>query len=275
MPEGHTIHRAAKDQTPLIVGSKLRVSAHDGRCEEAAEQLDGRKLRAIRPVGKHLFYHFAGKGPSTVHVHLGLLGKFRYHTQDIPEPRGATRLRFAGKNGTVDLVAALKAVLVDDDAVAAALAKIGPDPLDPKADAEAVWRRMSNSAAPVGGLLMNQAVISGVGNLYRTEILYRQQIHPLLPGKQLTREQFDAVWKDCVDLLKLGVRYNRIITVDRDFAKERFGKTLSKLSRRDGWYAYKKTVCPMTGGPIESFDIAGRTVFHSPQWQPLPDESAA
>ncbi|MEM7807355.1 MAG: DNA-formamidopyrimidine glycosylase family protein [Planctomycetota bacterium] len=270
MPEGHTIHRAAKDQTPLVAGKKLRVSAHDGRCEEEAALLDGKKLSAIEPLGKHLFYHFAGRDKLTLHCHLGLLGKFRLHKKDPPEPRGATRLRFRAGESVVDFVATLKAEVLDPDGTAEAKSKIGPDPLDPKADVEKVWRRISKSTAPIGGLLMNQQVVSGIGNIYRCEILFRQKVHPRTPGKQLTRDQFDAIWRDSVDLLKLGVRYNRIITVDRDFAKERFGKTYSKLSRRDGFYVYKKTKCPMTGGPVEMFEIANRRVFFSPKWQPMP-----
>ncbi len=269
MPEGHTIHRAARDQKPLIVGKKLTIFAPDGRCEEVAQRLDGRKLTKIEPVGKHLFYHFAGKGPRIVHVHLALLGKFRLFKEPPPEPRGAVRLRFDAGRTCVDIVAALKAELYDDEARQTLLDRLGPDPLDPKADAEKVWRRISKSSAPVGTLLMNQQVVSGIGNIYRAEVLFRQQVHPRLPGKDLPRDKFDGIWRDSVDLLKLGVKYDRIITVTPAFAKERFGRTLGKLKRRDRWYVYKKDVCPMTGGPIEVFDLANRTVYASPQWQTL------
>ncbi len=267
MPEGHTIHRAAKDQRPLIGGKMLQVTAPDGRCTEIAQRLDGRTLKRIEPIGKHLFYHFDGADPKTVHVHLALLGKFRLHKTKAAEPYGAVRVRFDAGDTAVDIVAARACELFDRKATQAIKARIGPDPLNPKADAERAWRRISKSAAPIGGLLMDQKVISGIGNIYRAEILFRQQVPPRLPGKELSRETFDAIWTDSVELLKLGVRYDRIITVTREFAKERFGKTYAKLARRERWYVYKHDTCPHTGGPVETFDIANRTVYWSPLWQ--------
>jgi len=255
----------------MLVGKKLRVTAPDGRCVEAAQRLDGRVLEAIEPVGKRLFYRFAGKQPNVVHVHLALLGKFRYFKgDDIPAPRGAVRLRLDAGDRAVDIHGALKAELYDDEAEAALLARLGPDPLDPKADAERVWRRVSKSTAPIGGLLMNQAVVSGLGNIYRSEILFRQRIHPRLPGKELSREAFDRIWADGVEQLQVGVRYGKIITVSREFAKERYGKTFSQLRRRERFYIYKATTCPLTGGPIEAFEIANRTCYVSPKHQPMP-----
>jgi endonuclease-8 len=269
VPEGHSIHRAARDQKPWLVGKRIQLTAPDGRCQEVASRLNGRELRRIEPVGKHLFYHFVGDEPHIVHVHLALLGNFRHYKGDAPEPRGAVRLRFDSGDHVLDLHAARTAELLDDEAVHAIKARIGPDPLHPKADAEAVWRRIRKSPAPLGTLLMNQAVVSGIGNIYRSELLFRRRVHPRSPGRSLPRETFDELWRDTVDLMKIGVRYGKIITVDRDFAKKQYGKTFSKLKRREQFYVYKQPTCLMTGGPIETFDLANRTVYVSPQWQDL------
>ena len=136
MPEGHTIHRAAKDQTPLLVGQALAVTAPDGRYTAEAAALDGRTLSAIEPVGKHLFYHFDGPSPNVVHVHLALFGKFRVHNlgRESPEPKGAVRYRFVGNGHALDLHGCRVAELIDDAAVNAIKKRLGPDPLDPKAD---------------------------------------------------------------------------------------------------------------------------------------------
>ena len=254
----------------MIVGKQLRVTAPDGRCEEIARRLDGRVLERIEPVGKHLFYHFGGVEPRFVHVHLALLGKFRYFKDEIPEPRGAVRVRFDAGEAAVDVHGARATELLDDEATSSIKDRLGPDPLNADADVEKAWRRISKSSAPIGGLLMDQAVVSGIGNIYRAEVLFRQRIHPLLPGKHLSREQFDGIWADSVELLKLGVKYDRIITISREFAKERFGKTYAKLARRERWYVYKHETCPLTGGPVEAFDLNGRTVYFSPQHQPWP-----
>ncbi|MEM6331080.1 MAG: DNA-formamidopyrimidine glycosylase family protein, partial [Planctomycetota bacterium] len=75
MPEGHTIHRLARDHNRDLAGQKLRVSSPQGRFEEGAAQLDGRKLIDVDAHGKHLGYRFTGG--HVVHIHLGLYGKFR------------------------------------------------------------------------------------------------------------------------------------------------------------------------------------------------------
>ena len=69
MPEGHTIHRAARDQAPMVVRKVLAVSSPQGRFLDGAALLDGRRCMAVEACGKHLFYRFAGG--DTLHIHLG------------------------------------------------------------------------------------------------------------------------------------------------------------------------------------------------------------
>ncbi|MEI8241452.1 MAG: Fpg/Nei family DNA glycosylase, partial [Actinomycetota bacterium] len=58
MPEGHTIHRIAKDHTKLLAARTVRVSSPQGRFAADATLVDGRVLERIDPIGKHLFYWF-------------------------------------------------------------------------------------------------------------------------------------------------------------------------------------------------------------------------
>jgi endonuclease-8 len=56
MPEGHTIHRIAKDHSPLLVGMPVRVSSPQGRFGADAARVDGQVLDRIEAFGKHLHY---------------------------------------------------------------------------------------------------------------------------------------------------------------------------------------------------------------------------
>ena len=86
MPEGHTIHRAARDQRPMLAGKVLDVSSPQGRFLEGAARLDGRRCTAIDAYGKHLLYRF---DDLSLHIHLGLFGRFRAVKRPAAEPKGA------------------------------------------------------------------------------------------------------------------------------------------------------------------------------------------
>ena len=95
MPEGHTIHRLAIDHRRDLVGQKLVVSSPQGRFADGAALVDGMALRAIDPVGKHLFYRFGGTKAATsttIHVHLGLFGKFVRQGVDAATTKDTIRL---------------------------------------------------------------------------------------------------------------------------------------------------------------------------------------
>ena len=263
MPEGHTIHRIARDQNAAISRQKLAVSSPQGRFAEGAAKLNGRLLREVEAAGKHLFYRFAGG--LILHVHLGLFGKYRVHDNPPPPPRGAVRVRFAGKTKTVDLNGPNQCELLSDIQCRAILARLGPDPLRPDANPKLAWARIRTSRTPIGLLLMDQSVMAGIGNIYRTEILHLLRIHPRTPGREISRAQFTRLWNLAVKLLRIGVEHNRIITVDLKALK----RDVSKIPRKKLFRVFKKPTCPDCGSPIERFIQAGRKVFACPVCQVL------
>lgn len=266
MPEGHTLHRVARDHGKLFVGVPLAACSPQGRFEEEAGRLSGRRVERVEALGKHLFYHWAPKGRSKrgeiLHIHLGLYGKFRLHkTRDEvgawPDPRGAVRLRIEADDAAFDLNGPNRCELLDDAGYQKHMDRLGPDPLRKDADPERAWRRISKSKAPVGAMLMNQEVIAGVGNIYRCEVLHLLGVHPERPGKDLDRGEFDAIWDKLVELMKIGVKYNRIIINDPD----EVGKPFGRMTREERLRIYKKEHCPTCGTAIDAWTMAGRNVF--------------
>ena len=71
---------------------------------------------------------------------------------------------------------------------------------------------------------MDQAVLAGVGNVYRAEVLFRHGLHPLRPGATLRVGQWRAIWDDLVDLMGEGVVANRIDTVRPEHTPEAMGR---------------------------------------------------
>ena len=109
---------------------------------------------------------------------------------------------------------------------------------------------------------MDQSVMAGIGNIYRTEILWRQGIHPATPGQALDRSAFDRLWSDAASLLALGVRRNSIITVDE--------RMPSPSRYRERVNIFAKDKCPKCDQSVQRIEIDGRRAFVCENCQPPP-----
>jgi endonuclease-8 len=98
---------------------------------------------------------------------------------------------------------------------------------------------------------MDQSVVAGIGNIYRTELLWRQCVHPNKRGQELDRSQLENLWNDARALLEVGVKHNKIIT---NFQKAGSLNT-------DSLNIYKKKKCPRCQGVISKIDISGRKAY--------------
>lgn len=253
MPEGHTIHRLARRHARLLGGQRVTADSPQGRFEDGARLLDGRVLDATDAWGKHLFHRY---DDLWLHVHLGLYGKFRDGALPAPPPRGALRLRLLGEESWLELRGPTACEVMTDAERKAVLARLGPDPLRRRPDVDAFVDRVGRSRAPIGRMLMDQAVIAGVGNVYRAEVLFRQRLDPFLPGRQVEASRVLAVWDDLVDLLRAGVRAGRIVTTRPDDRERPAGRP----RRVDAHYVYGRAglPCRVCSTPVQDALVARR-----------------
>lgn len=267
MPEGHTIHRAAIDQRRWLLGHALRISSPQGRFAEGAALLDRRRCLSIEAFGKHLLYGF--DSALWLHVHLGLFGRFRRHGSPASTPKGAVRVRLEGPVKTLDIHGPNTCELLARDEVQKLRDRIGPDVLRADADPDLAFRRIAKSRIAIGQLLLDQSVIAGIGNIYRTELLWRCRIHPQTPGRSLDRAAFDSLWRDAQTLLAEGVRRNAIITVDQAMARPGRGRYRERVN------IFRKEQCPHCANTVRKFSLAGRTVYACESCQPRRDPAGS
>ncbi|MHC6221264.1 Fpg/Nei family DNA glycosylase [Arthrobacter sp. MMS24-S77] len=248
MPEGHSIHRLARQFQDVFAGQTLAVSSPQGRFTAGAALLDGHELQEARAHGKQLFLRF--DHGVILHVHLGLYGAWNFGgdesfrgassigaprrigeretfpqdaglgAEDVesgytgpPEPVGAVRVRLVSGNGWADLRGATTCAAIIEPEAAAVLARLGPDPLhNLPGDREEFIRRIRRRKTAVGLLLMDQSVVAGIGNIYRAEVLFRQGVDPWTAGGALDLETAGLLWDDTVAAMNDGVRDGRIVT---------------------------------------------------------------
>lgn len=337
MPEGHTVHRIARQFRRDFVGHHLAVSSPQGRFAPGAALLDGRELLTSAAVGKQLFLGFAGG--HVLRVHLGLYGAWDFlggvsplgdgaaavaslgaprvrrsvrmgegeregdEVEDFPPmPIGQVRVRLATEVTVADLRGPTACEVLDPAATAAALARLGPDPAveddvrarmaDPHAVAAAtagqpgpgdgtpvadamtpghsaqdvMVRRLTTRGTSVGQLLMDQAVVAGIGNIYRAELLYRARLDPHTPGKRVPAETARALWQDWSALLDDGIRTGVMLTrEDLDDA----GRTaaLADPEVRHWVYGRAGEPCRTCGDPVVVEEMAARKLYWCPTCQ--------
>ena len=259
MPEGHTLHRLADDLTAAFAGHRPAVSSPQGRFAESAALIDRTPFLSASAHGKHLFCDFADD--RVLHIHLGLIGKVRIGPPQ--PPRGEIRLRLATETAVADLSGPQICALSTPAEVSARLALLGPDPLRSDADPEAGWRRVHASGRPIAALLMDQTVLSGVGNVYRAEILFRARVDPHLAGRSLSRRSWLALWADLIELMPLGVATGRIDTVRAEHTPEAMGRPPREDDHGGEVYVYRRAgqSCLVCGSKIRTELVAGRNLF--------------
>lgn len=273
MPEGHTLRRLARQLTEVFGGQQVRVGSPQGRFADSAARIDGSTLREADAWGKHLFVDFGDD--RFVHVHLGLYGTFDVQdlVDEVPPPVGQVRLRLvrADDKAYADLRGATTCALVTIAERDAVVARIGPDPLRPDADPARAWERIRRSAKPIGTLLMDQAVLAGVGNVYRAELLFRHRIHPLRPGRTLRAGQWQAMWDDLVVLMAEGVRTGTIDTVRPEHTPEAMGRAPRDDDHGGEVYVYRRSdqPCHVCERRVRTAVLGGRNLFWCARCQPV------
>ena len=283
MPEGNEIHRWAERHAEAFAGKTLRVDGPQGRFTDS-DVIDGRKLKQVRAVGKHLGYDFGTD--RIVHIHMGLRGDFTEGSGALPEVRGALRLRMwnaaavkqagaegagesrrsvlyreddgssamdAGKLAWVELRGPTDCSIYSEEKWKRLLERLGPDPLNGDGPEKAI-ERIRKSKKPIAALLMDQSVIAGLGNIYRAELLYRARLNPFVRGMDTSDEVLRGIWKDAGPLMQAGMVDRRIVTtrpedrpsnVEAEGAKGRAKvKGSAKVLKEEAHYVYRRNGQP-------------------------------
>jgi endonuclease-8/formamidopyrimidine-DNA glycosylase len=306
MPEGHSIHRLARQFNDVFAGRVLAVSSPQGRFAQGAALLDGRSLASAHAHGKQLFLGF--DGGLVLRVHLGLYGAWDFGGDETfrgassigaprrvgereaaddgggaasavpPPPVGAVRVRLVSEHGWADLRGASVCTVETAAEAEAVRARLGPDPLagtHPQAagSAEAATaageefaRRLGRRRTPISRLLMDQEVVAGIGNVYRAELLFRARLSPTLPGAALGRDRALALWADAVRAMRAGVRDGRIVTTDPRHWPEGSGYLPAP---EHSHYVYRRQGldCRECGSAVLLGNEAGRKLYWCPVCQ--------
>ncbi|WP_104166583.1 Fpg/Nei family DNA glycosylase [Cryobacterium sp. N22] len=185
-----------------------------------------------------------------------------------PEPVGQVRVRLLTDTVSADLRGPTACEVLDPAQVDAVMARLGPDPqLDDTPEAERRFvDTVQKKPTRIGLLLMDQSVVSGIGNVYRAELLFRARINPHAPGKSLGEASLRALWRDWAHLLAIGVNTGQMMTMD-DLTGDDY--SLAMKNRADRHWVYKREglPCRICGTHITLEEMGARKLYYCPSCQ--------
>ncbi len=331
MPEGHSVHRIARQFDRNFIGKQLQASSPQGRFADGAAVLDGREAISVQAVGKQMFLE--AEGDVWLRVHLGLYGAWDFAGEILLDPTiasangrmgqtnqrgtdlddpilddagenslssigaprrtrvhvrmseqtqgladdgeqwpppvvGQVRLRLMTDITVADLRGPTACVLQTPEEMLASVAKLGPDPLvgDPATNEERFVQAVRKKPTVIALLLMDQSVVSGIGNVYRAEMLFRQRLNPHTPGRDVPEEIVRELWRDWVRLIAIGVETGQMMTMD-DLEPDQYRAAMA--SRDDRHWVYRRAglPCRICGTSIAMEEIGARKLYWCPRCQ--------
>lgn len=185
-----------------------------------------------------------------------------------PPPVGAVRVRLLTDETVADLRGPTACELLDAEGVQDVIERLGPDPLvdDPEVGESRFVERAGKKGTAIGLLLMDQSVVSGIGNVYRAEMLFRARQNPHTPGKLVATEVLRSLWRDWVVLLRVGVETGQMMTMD-GLDGDAYVKAMA--SRADRHWVYKREglPCRVCGTSIVLEEMGARKLYWCPVCQ--------
>jgi formamidopyrimidine-DNA glycosylase len=185
-----------------------------------------------------------------------------------PPVVGQVRLRLLTDLACADLRGPTACRLQTPDEVAATIAKLGPDPLvdDVAEGEERFTATVRRKPTPIALLLMDQAVVSGIGNVYRAELLYRARLNPHTPGRDVPEEVVRGIWRDWVRLLAIGVETGQMMTMD-GLEPDQWRAAMANRDDRHWVYRRQGLPCRTCGTGIVLEELGARKLYWCPVCQ--------
>jgi formamidopyrimidine-DNA glycosylase len=261
MPELPEVETVVRSLRPAIVGRRILNAELTGRrvligsARKTAEALAGRKIVAVERYGKFIAIRL---DRGYLVVHLGMTGRLlidgelsKWTHAVFTLDRGSLVYEDPRQFGRIEY----------GDELPARVAALGPEPLE--VTLEEFTRRLKQRRSPVKAVLLNQAVVRGVGNIYADEALFRAGVHPKRVAASLRPERAERVFRAMREVLAEAIesRGSSISNyVDADGCQGSF-QTEHRVYRRTG------EPCVNCGAPIKRILVGQRGTHYCAKCQ--------
>jgi formamidopyrimidine-DNA glycosylase len=280
LPEGEVVRRGLDDHvvgrtiTEVEVFHPRAIRRHLPGAIDFASRLTGREVLASDRRGKYLWMEL--DSAEALLAHLGMSGQMLVRPVGFAdEIHLRVRLRFADGGPELRFVdqrtfgglSLEELTEVDGSRVPVPVAHIGRDPLDPRFDQGAAIRAIRRRHTEIKRALLDQSVISGIGNIYADEALWRAKLHGTRQTDRLSSakvgELLAAATEVMGEALKAGGTSFDALYVNVNGQSGYFDRSLAV-------YGQEGLPCGRCGRPIRREPFMNRSSFSCPRCQPRP-----
>ncbi len=268
MPELPEVETIKCELTPCVVGRTITdveiirpATVRDATPEEIKDYLVGREIVGIERHGKYLLFKLDNGKYLAMHMKLSGSLWVKKSADEVPgQIKAVITLDDGEKVFLRDPRGFARMWRVSD--VSEITDKLGPEPLAPDFTPELLAERLDGRTAPIKAVLLDQAVIAGIGNMYADEILYAAGIDPRRVTASLKPEEIGRIYKAIREILPQGIASKGASVQDyfRPSGEEGMEQYNFKVAHR------KNATCPC-GGPVERIVVRGRGTYFCPACQ--------
>jgi formamidopyrimidine-DNA glycosylase len=261
MPELPEVETVVRSLRPVIVGRRIlnaeftQLRVLRGSPHETSVALIGRRIKAIERYGKFIAIRL---DRGYLVVHLGMTGKLLVNA----EPTKWTHAVFTLDRGILHFDDQRQFGRIEyGDELPERVGALGPEPLD--ISFEDFATRLKQRRSPVKAVLLNQAVVRGVGNIYADEALFRAGVHPKRIAASLRKDRVRKIYDAMREVLAEAIESRGSSVSNYVDADGRMGSF--QLSHR----VYRRTgePCVSCGAPIKRVVLAQRGTHYCPKCQ--------
>ncbi|HEU4997592.1 MAG TPA: bifunctional DNA-formamidopyrimidine glycosylase/DNA-(apurinic or apyrimidinic site) lyase [Lapillicoccus sp.] len=284
LPEVETVRRGLEAYVVGrdIVGAEFQgervIRRHVPGAADLSARVEGSRVVGARRRGKYMWLVLRGPDghDQGLLLHLGMSGQLLVQPPDAPDERHLhARFRFADAETELRFVdqrtfGGMALAELDDDGIPEPIAHIAPDPLEAAYDESAVVARMKARTSAVKRCLLDQTLVSGIGNIYADEALWRAAIHGERPASRLTKPGLHRLLGHARDVMvealgQGGTSFDALY-VNVNGSSGYFDRSLDA-------YGQEGRPCRRCGTPIRREAFMNRSSFSCPRCQPRPRSS--
>ncbi len=268
MPELPEVETIKNVLVKIVNGHKInkidvyRKGTIEGDADEFIKGLTGETFLSMSRIGKYLIFHLTND--KVIVSHLRMEGKY-YEFSESENDSKYAKVVFHLDNG--------KKLCYDDSRCFGILklsnekeyqnlemiSKLGPEPFVVK-DVTPIMKQVSKVKKPIKTTLLDQTIITGLGNIYVDETLYASHIHPLTPASLITKKEWEEIIKNSVEILNIAIQMGGSTIKSYHPGKDIDGNFQTRIKI----YGKEGETCPTCGHTYRFIKVGGRGTTFCP-----------